>query len=214
MDEENQMLNNIKEQELEELSDNINYDKINELRNRLHLFTETYKKSYENICKIDDIKENIYPYLLIKNELNYTKIEDLKNKLDTFLLAHKDCRKIFYRYDKILKISTLIFTCATSYLLGTESEYNNLEMYFAFASAVTSGLNNYFNNETIAEKHTGIIIQYTELINNIDKLLDNLKSQEEIDNYFNEYHDMYTKINNKTVEVGIFEYIRRKYKII
>ena len=56
MDEENQMLNNIKEQELEELSDNINYNKINELRDKLDLFTETYKKSYENINEIDNLK--------------------------------------------------------------------------------------------------------------------------------------------------------------
>jgi len=142
---------------------------------------------------------------------NYTKLKDLNEEIKMYISAHKDCRKLNMSYDKLLKISTLLLTCATSYLLGTESDYYKLETYFAFSSAVTSGLNNYFDNATNGEQHTRLIIMYTELFNKIKKIIDNLNEQKEIDEKYNKYYDSFNQINIKTAEIGLFEHIRKKY---
>jgi hypothetical protein len=160
--------------------------------------------------------ENIELRLKYENQISenqyYSELIDLKEILDTYLLAHKDCRDRYNFIDKACNVTTLLLTCATSYLVTTDGvPQTDLDMYIAFGSAFFSGLTNYLNSATKAGEHKGVILMYTYLINRIIKTLNcDIPTKDTAKRYY----EKYIELNTQTAKLGLIPKIRKKYNII
>jgi len=151
--------------------------------------------------------------------INKEALENLREKVNNYIKAHRSCKNENLGFDKLLKISILVLTSTTTYLLGTMPEEINkedmkIDLYLSFSSAIVSGLNNYFDNSSNAQKHTNLILEYTQLKGKIDIYLNNPDvTQEKINEKQVKYSGKFTALKIKTENIGLFSFARRKFNI-
>jgi hypothetical protein len=164
----------------------------------------------------DDPEQQLLEHQL---PVNKEALEGLRKKVDNYIKAHRSCKNENLGFDKLLKISILVLTSTTTYLLGTMPEEINkedmkIDLYLSFSSAIVSGLNNYFDNSSNAQKHTNLILEYTQLKGKIDIYLNNPDvTQEKINEKQVKYSGKFTALKIKTENIGLFSFARRKFNI-
>ena len=161
---------------------------------------------------MEEIKLDINPTSLGKVVNNITDrrndLKELHIKIKNREIAHKECRDRNYTYDKILKISTLLTSTVTTFLVNSLNDEPNTmpDKVLSFATTVLAGMHAMFNNSNYGAEHHKISRNYSHLAEEIDTHIRENNLSPEI---YKECNDKYMVIHDNPL--GLFRDIRKKY---
>tara|TARA_B100001094_G_C18172390_1_gene795888 strand:+ start:661 stop:1254 length:594 start_codon:yes stop_codon:yes gene_type:complete len=193
-------------QEDEVLKDEIQEDEIDvEVGNVKKRFT------LASVCKTQQLVEKSAETLKEKRAIN--NMEKLAQKIKNRQNAHKDCRELNLFFDKLLSIGTLVSSGVTTYLINVHTDEDEsgsylVERIMGFTTTFISAASTLFDNKSQGCEHHRLSRNYTGLLEEIQRTIDNEECTKE---GYTEYNKQYQAIHSNSI--SLFPHIRKKYKI-
>ena len=151
-----------------------------------------------------------------------SSLEELKEKCANYKKAHSYCKSVHFACDKSFKVITLLLSSLTTYSISSHNEGEltdeDLEMdkKLTFATTIVSGISAIFSFSDKSEIHKTLVADYLKLYNEISHKIHIMETEDNtnLKEFYNEIYDRFTVLNDRTTEIGLMIYAKRKHNIL
>ena len=151
-----------------------------------------------------------------------SSLEELKDKCANYKKAHSYCKSVHFACDKSFKVITLLLSSLTTYYITShnEEELTNEDLEtdkkLTFATTIVSGISAIFSFSDKSETHKTLVADYLKLYNEISHKIRIMETEDNanLKEFYDEHYDKFTVLNDRTTEIGLMIYAKKKNNIL